>query len=121
MIAGTSWDRHKRVLRARTTGQHLGFKGLEQQSDNELLCRAPRGAAKVIYAVAKVMMLNPALAATRPAEFGALAKALAECLKAARGFRRMPRSAIILSVPELIWSMSNKNKQLAPRCRRHDA
>jgi len=28
-------------------------------------------------------MLNPALAATRPAEFGALVKALAECLKAA--------------------------------------
>jgi hypothetical protein len=38
---------------------------------------------KVVYVVARAMMMKATLAATQPAEFGLLARALAECLKAA--------------------------------------
>ena len=58
-------------------------EALEQLTDDELLCRAAREVAKAVCVVAKIMLVKATLAVTRPAEFGLLARALAQCLQAA--------------------------------------
>jgi hypothetical protein len=55
----------------------------EPLSDDELLRRAAREAARAVCAVARVMMTEGMVAVTKPAEFGLLAQALAECVRAA--------------------------------------
>jgi hypothetical protein len=57
-------------------------EALEHLSDTELQRRAARQVAVAVCVVSKIMLVKATLAVTKPAEFGLLARALAECLQA---------------------------------------
>jgi hypothetical protein len=56
---------------------------LDQLPDDEILRQTAREIARAACLIARAMMMRGMVAVTKPAEFGALVKALAECLEAA--------------------------------------
>jgi hypothetical protein len=57
-------------------------EALEHLSDTELQRRAARQVTVAVCVVAKAMIVKATVAAAKPAEFGLLARALAQCLQA---------------------------------------
>jgi hypothetical protein len=57
-------------------------EALEELSDDELLRRAAREVLITVALIARAMLVRAAVSVTKPAEFGLLARALAECLRA---------------------------------------
>jgi hypothetical protein len=55
----------------------------EPLSDDEVLRRAAREVLRATNVIARVMMTEAMVAVTKPAEFGLLTQALAECVRAA--------------------------------------
>ena len=58
-------------------------EALEQLSDAELMRRAAREAMIAVCVTNRAMLLQPEVTVTKPAEFGVLMRALAECYQAA--------------------------------------